>query len=826
MTRLTCTEDGASKFWEGDVKGAVLTVRFGKIGAAGQTKTKKLASPAAAQKELAWLVQEKRGKGYIDAPHTPAVGTKATSVDEAVPPMLGHVVSALGEEDGAKALALLLSWWRSGRHDAIGQIIARVAALHPQDDEVARALPLVGLRIADAEARARKLAVVDPDPRIADAAAALLLEMPYVSEGAKPMWTEVMALLPRHGDGRHAALAAELPRQWKIRGDLREWLVRHIERSVLALRDRLPPAPLGEAVRSQLDALAPARAVPPLPGARDEAALLSAIYADPDDDGARLVYSDLLLERGDPRGEFIALQCKKQPAPQDEERIRELLKEHESAWVGPLAPVLLKGVVFRRGFPAEGRVGFHDAKGAEKYGSHPAWATFESLDYPHLTTAKDQKQHAQHVDPAMRNLRAISGLTEPGLRNLLALDVTWRLESLSAYLHDLELAEVFARSERFPSLRRLKGVFPVEMLKSARWAGQLTHIRVLDMESYKELLADAYVAFPKLVELSATSGSSEKFGITRATRDELPRPDPNAPPRTPKKKPLTAFGGLAWSRDGAKIYATAGQPHPSHLIVVDASALEERERHELGSPLWHLRLSPDSNELLSFDYEGPMVLHLDGTRRLRLTAPRGGQGSLGWSHDGARFFAAGRDIFVYDRQGTQLAKIAGGPAAAFSPDGARVAWVEMAGYKPTGIKARAVDAKRSVALDDSAFATSVVWTSGGFAARGFLERGVDRVALWDVDLGRRIGDFRLEGHGETALSDDGRWMVASTPGTLQIASLPDGAVRKVDCEGGITGLAFSPDGSRLGVVLSAGLVILETRSGKELGRFPATSASP
>lgn len=42
----------------------------------------------------------------------------------------------------------------------------------------------------------------------------------------------------------------------------------------------------------------------------DEAALLAAVAAAPDDDAPRLVFADLLSSRGDPRGELIALQCR------------------------------------------------------------------------------------------------------------------------------------------------------------------------------------------------------------------------------------------------------------------------------------------------------------------------------------------------------------------------------------------------------------------------------------------------------------------------------------------------------------------------------------
>jgi predicted DNA-binding WGR domain protein len=66
MIRLTCTEDGASKFWEGSVAGSELTTRWGKLGTSGQSATKSFASADAADKELAKLVKQKRGKGYVD----------------------------------------------------------------------------------------------------------------------------------------------------------------------------------------------------------------------------------------------------------------------------------------------------------------------------------------------------------------------------------------------------------------------------------------------------------------------------------------------------------------------------------------------------------------------------------------------------------------------------------------------------------------------------------------------------------------------------------------------------------------------------------------
>ncbi len=64
MDRYELIEGSSSKFWEVEVSGADLTVRFGRIGTAGQSKTKDLGSAAAAEKERDKLVKEKTGKGY------------------------------------------------------------------------------------------------------------------------------------------------------------------------------------------------------------------------------------------------------------------------------------------------------------------------------------------------------------------------------------------------------------------------------------------------------------------------------------------------------------------------------------------------------------------------------------------------------------------------------------------------------------------------------------------------------------------------------------------------------------------------------------------
>jgi uncharacterized protein (TIGR02996 family) len=63
-------------------------------------------------------------------------------------------------------------------------------------------------------------------------------------------------------------------------------------------------------------------------------ALLAKIFADPDADEPRLVYADWLIEKGDPRGEFIRLQIADDLSLAQKKNT--LLKKHEKAWLAPI----------------------------------------------------------------------------------------------------------------------------------------------------------------------------------------------------------------------------------------------------------------------------------------------------------------------------------------------------------------------------------------------------------------------------------------------------------------------------------------------------------
>jgi predicted DNA-binding WGR domain protein len=77
MRRFELKEGSSSKFWEADVDGASLRVRFGRIGTAGQTKSKLFSNGVLALKEYDQLIKEKSNKGYVEVALT--VGASLTT---------------------------------------------------------------------------------------------------------------------------------------------------------------------------------------------------------------------------------------------------------------------------------------------------------------------------------------------------------------------------------------------------------------------------------------------------------------------------------------------------------------------------------------------------------------------------------------------------------------------------------------------------------------------------------------------------------------------------------------------------------------------------
>lgn len=162
---------------------------------------------------------------------------------------------------------------------------------------------------------------------------------------------------------------------------------------------------------------------------------LAAIYANPEDTDARLVWADALLQQGDPRGEFIALQCRSPGS----ERERALLKMHGVAWLGSLAGSLVDGAHFRRGFPARGRFSIHRLR---EVPTDPAWQTFEDLDVGFTW--------GEALVPFLASLRALH--TVRGLRGNYIAELA-RPAWTTLGLRDLEPSQLAALD--LPALREL-----------------------------------------------------------------------------------------------------------------------------------------------------------------------------------------------------------------------------------------------------------------------------------------------------------------------------------------------------------------------------------
>ncbi|MFK8003880.1 MAG: DUF4132 domain-containing protein, partial [Polyangiales bacterium] len=116
MTRYELSDGKSHKFWAASVDGEELTTNWGRIGTDGQSKTKTLASPEAADKELAKLIRAKTKKGYVlvsesAAPAKPAAAkptaTKpATKPAEPDPEPAEPILSDLPDESVANTAGL------------------------------------------------------------------------------------------------------------------------------------------------------------------------------------------------------------------------------------------------------------------------------------------------------------------------------------------------------------------------------------------------------------------------------------------------------------------------------------------------------------------------------------------------------------------------------------------------------------------------------------------------------------------------------------------------------------------------------------------------
>ncbi len=391
-----------------------------------------LAVPAPALADAIELVGERAARGL----HPPA-GVTAADRDDA-----WHAAAALGDP--------------VMRH----RLIATVTDVHEDTAKIARLEALVRTR----------------DPRLARAIVAML-DGPHVSvrHDIPTIWRPLCKLLVACGDPRVRAAVEAIdwtPRTRRLAIRARSAAEIRIAKLRAQLAAAYPDDPprLAPSEAALVDAIVTLAAAPAPTAARDaeiEAGLLAAIYATPDEDGPRAIYADWLQERGDPRGELIALQLARDPRAHRydrtpaSERIAELLEQHRVAWLGSLGSGLARSVTFERGFLATCAIGWADERRTRHHDTppDPAWATVRAIrgGIP-ATDAYPMPILTEALDLDARAIVALGTLATPP--PLVALGFRSTIDDwspTSGYRADTARAiEAFADTvERIPTLRRL-----------------------------------------------------------------------------------------------------------------------------------------------------------------------------------------------------------------------------------------------------------------------------------------------------------------------------------------------------------------------------------
>ncbi|MBL8717050.1 MAG: TIGR02996 domain-containing protein [Myxococcales bacterium] len=361
--------------------------------------------------------------------------------------------SALDQKEHAVALRALLEAWRAHRSPRVADLVDRVSAVvtashaFPKTRSVKErtAAVLAGLEKKDALEVGAILAqpwpgkwqdagpVLDAvcaqpaDPRVAFALARLIDAAPYDTYRTDGFWRQVLGRLVLLGDARTIPIlesARERPRSTYFR-DIKVAIGATIEK----LRGR-GDAPLSDPAVALVAAIEShfagdvRRAVDK---ERGEAQLLAEIHAHPDDLALRQVYADYLVERGDPRGEHIALGLARREGRADATVLRKeaaIAKKNGAAWIGALDRVLAKdGRVFDCGFLREATLelvskrDYRTPTALPEALRDPALSTVERLDFG--SAASNPKLFVEILAlPTLAHLTGLVGLESEAVATL------------------------------------------------------------------------------------------------------------------------------------------------------------------------------------------------------------------------------------------------------------------------------------------------------------------------------------------------------------------------------------------------------------------------
>lgn len=481
------TRGGTSNFWT-------------KLEAWVKAVLPKLPEPASLPKgwkaELTALERAIVALGKGPAPDLRVVAEQQSAISTVVDD-LAAVRSAVDQGELADALDLLVGYWGQRRSPTIAALIDRLgllvdrdqqspagktakarqaawieAAEHPRPRVIGPLLAsLRDAKLDDVEARVEAVSAWQPDPRVARAM--LLLTKDYMLGARKRLWKAVYDGLLHHADPRvadevrerHEQLhdAREFHRHTAEGNELRrvfEAFTAAVEADHELTSDQLEHA---EAIAEQLAAHVDQQ------GADDqlERELVEAIVAAWDDDGPRLVYSDWLQSRQDPRGEFIALDVALSQGKKVKGAREKYFKANKQALLGPIALLLSWGEKFERGFLDVVRIttrtgGFDigEDQRRELIGDL-RWALIRSLQVDRDSDAEAIAELFEHAP-----LLALERLSVSGLAPLRGF--TRRSDSLP--VRELNISEHSSAPEHWQQLDALARVLPkVETIGVMIW---------------------------------------------------------------------------------------------------------------------------------------------------------------------------------------------------------------------------------------------------------------------------------------------------------------------------------------------------------------------
>lgn len=716
-----------------------------------------------------------------------------------IDPLLSSARKSLEAGKTSTAIESLVAAWRTVPAPELLELTCALEA--PTPLQAAK-----GKDTAEALTKARK---GKPDPRVSKALEQLLLDVPWTADSSKPVWRAAFELVTALKDPRWVALAKSLPAQWKFRAPMVAWMESQLKKAVAPLAPEVPS--LSDAQKKTLSAMTPEKKASK-PGNRDADALLAAVYAAPADDAPRRVYADFLLEQGDPRGEFIALQLAGDAASL--KKADALQKKHDKDWLDGLT--LAKDVRYQRGFLSSVKVVFKNQREAEKFGALPAWATIESLELDSMNVAIDQRAWSQTVPMTAVSLQHLRGFDGYGLEALVTKKQTLAsLTTIKGHVGELEQWRVLTDPTRFPCLKEVtfSGVQPAWLAKApppSTW-------RVLRVRT--DALGPMYraVSTTKLEQFAWDFRGWASFEFSRGATGTLSklvlRMTVGHAPKLVKEWLDQLPDGCLESFVLEGVADSISEAARQRLVRGSVAAVTGPERTRTAA----LAIFPgEDGRAWCVDSQGLIELDAKGGV-LRDVAP-GRWSSAAFSSDGARVFCGSADVVevIATKTGERLAKNAVPCSTSYAHLSLSLDAKVLAAPMNPGVSVSWPSTKQKPAVYKGASCFTLT-PDGKTLIRCDLTWGKGCLELHAVGEKTRGLKFAKDSPEFTAIAcapDGATFVTANASDVLQLWSIAHKTeLRRVEDTKGVKRLAFSPDGRRVAAASSKRTWIVDVMTG-------------